>query len=60
LGLSQKEIAGKAAVQQPFLPTGQWIAKAAEDAVNHTVGEVYRRIWRGAFPALWQHPDMSK
>ena len=58
LGLSQKEIAGKA--QQPFLPTNEWIDDAAQDATSLTLDGVYQRIWQGSFPALWNNPNMSR
>ena len=58
LGLSQKEIAGKA--QQPFLPSSEWIDNAAKGAISVTLDEVYKRIWQGSFPALWNNPDMSR
>ena len=58
LGLSQKEIEGKA--QQPFLPTSEWIDNAAKDVISLTLDDVYKRIWQGSFPALWDNPEMSR
>lgn len=60
LGLSQKEIEGKAAAQQPFLPTNEWIDLVAGDATNFTVDKIYQRIWQSSFPALWNNQDISR
>lgn len=60
LGLSQKETEGKATAQQPFIPTNEWIDSAAKDATNFTLDELYKRIWQGSFPALWNTPDMPR
>lgn len=60
LGFSEKEKEGRAAAQTPFLPTFEWAEKAAASAVDFTVGEVYRRIWRGSFPMLCGNPGISR
>lgn len=51
LGLARRELIG-AAKARPFLPTSDLIEERI--AVGHrlTLKEVYRLIWRGAFPAI--------
>lgn len=60
LGFSEKEKAGRAEAQAPFLPTPEWAGKAAEAAVNFTVGDLYSRIWQGSFPMLCSNPGVSR
>lgn len=58
LGLSQAEIDGRSETVEPFLPTLQWIEQAKEKAgASKELKEVYRQIWSGSFPALYQNPD---
>ncbi len=52
IGLSLAEIQGRADTVLPFLPTSDWIEHARETAkVRLDLMDVYRTIWRGAFPA---------
>ena len=58
LGLSQAEIDNRSTDSEPFMPTSDWI-----DSARSQVGkpmllqDVYQRIWRGSFPALWTTVD---
>lgn len=59
LGLSQAEIANRAATSIPFLPTDAWINHAKlniKSSINHsTLMSVYEAIWRGSFPNVLTH-----
>jgi predicted AAA+ superfamily ATPase len=53
LGLSAKEIAGKANKSEPFLPTLEWIGNAKENPSSSSqVDAIYEKIWFGSFPKL--------
>lgn len=52
LGLSQREILGKGAGIESFLPTTEAIRARATTADKLTLKKLYQRIWRGAFPAI--------
>ncbi|MFN8444371.1 MAG: ATP-binding protein [Caldilineaceae bacterium] len=52
LGLAQREILGKGAGIEPFLPTAEALRTRATTADRLTLKELYQHIWRGAFPAL--------
>jgi hypothetical protein len=52
LGLSRRELFGQGRSSRPFLPTPNGIGKRAEAERGATLGELYRIIWRGAFPAF--------
>lgn len=54
LGLSQAELDGRAALSQPFVPTGPWIAaaRAASAQVPKPLMAVFRQIWLGSFRGL--------
>jgi predicted AAA+ superfamily ATPase len=60
LGFSEREKAGEAATQTPFMPTFEWVEDAAGSAINFTADELYRRIWQGSFPMLCSDPDVSR
>lgn len=60
LGFSEKEKEGKAAAQTPFIPTPEWVDKAAGTSVDFTVDDLYRRMWRGSFPLLHGNPGASR
>lgn len=60
LGLSHAEIRDKAATSQPFLPTTEWINHARSQSTVMDVMEVYYRIWRGSFPNLALHKNVSR
>ena len=53
LGLSQAEIEGRGDDALPFLPGSPWLSQARKNAgPAKPVLEVYRRIWRGAYPKV--------
>ncbi|RIK92757.1 MAG: ATPase [Proteobacteria bacterium] len=52
LGLSLKELQGKAAAATPFLPTAAELHKRLKASAPLSLQDVYRIIWRGAFPAI--------
>lgn len=54
-GFSQAEKFGRSGV--PFLPIGQWIERAAENAAALPLKEAYKMIWKGSFPRLCQASD---
>jgi predicted AAA+ superfamily ATPase len=60
LGFSEKEKEGLAAKQTPFIPTFEWVEKAAGAAVDLTLGGLYQRIWLGSFPFLHSNPETSR
>ncbi|MBQ2559911.1 MAG: ATP-binding protein [Fibrobacter sp.] len=57
-GFSIDELRGRPDVDK-FVPTAQWIQKRTsnEDVMNY--GEVFERIWRGSYPALYENPQMD-
>ena len=53
LGLSAKEIAGKADAAEPFLPTSQWIDHARKNrAFTSQIDDTFKKIWLGSFPKM--------
>jgi hypothetical protein len=55
LGLSQAELLGRGDSSRPFLPTGEWIDAAREQARQTrppTLMGTFERIWLGSFPRL--------
>jgi predicted AAA+ superfamily ATPase len=60
LGFSEKEKAGHAESQTPFIPTDEWVTAAAENSVSVTLDTVYRQIWEGSFPLPFCTPGMSR
>jgi predicted AAA+ superfamily ATPase len=61
LGLSQAEIEGRADVATPFLPGPAWLSQARKQAgLANPVLEVYRRIWRGAYPKVVLDKNMPR
>ena len=50
LGLSRREADGKGSESQPFVPRPEIVY--ARKAAPLTLTELYRRIWRGGFPAM--------
>lgn len=53
LGLSLKELQGKAAAATPFLPTATELHKRLKASAPLSLQDVYRIIWRGSYPAMW-------
>lgn len=61
LGLSQAEIEGRADVALPFLPGPAWLSQARKHAGSaKPVLEVYRGIWRGAYPKVVLDHNMPR
>ena len=60
LGFSEKEKAGQAESQTPFIPTEEWIVAAAKKSTSTTLDAVYRAIWEGSFPLPFCTPGMSR
>jgi predicted AAA+ superfamily ATPase len=53
LGLSAKEIAGKAQASMSFLPTNEWIENARENQSSFSqIDIIFEKIWLGSFPKL--------
>lgn len=55
-GFSQKEKDGTP-VSPPFLPTRDLLCNRAADTERTYLKALYRSIWKGAFPRLWQSGD---
>src|SRR5574340_11646 len=60
LGLSRREQLGKAEGEGPFLPTPAQIAERERTGGRLLLGELYRRIWRGSFPAIALNPKLDR
>ena len=60
LGLSRREQDGQAGGHGPFLPTPDALAARLADATPLPLPELYRRIWRGAYPALTRDPGLDR
>lgn len=52
LGLSRKEWAGRSRESRPFLPTLPELRTRTRTGEKLPLKELYRLIWRGAFPAI--------
>ncbi|MEZ5813496.1 MAG: ATP-binding protein [Alphaproteobacteria bacterium] len=52
LGLSAKEMQSHATDAVPFLPTQEQLQARLEQSPDLTLTDVYRLIWRGAFPEM--------
>jgi len=52
LGLSRKELLRQGQKARPFLPTPEEIQHTSGIGEKLTLKELYRLIWRGAFPAI--------
>jgi predicted AAA+ superfamily ATPase len=53
LGLSLKELQGKAVAAEPFLPMEENLHKRLNISSPLSLPDVYRIIWRGSYPAMW-------
>ncbi|MBK8164744.1 MAG: ATP-binding protein [bacterium] len=60
LGLSRREQDGSADGHGPFLPTPDVLGQRLADAAALPLPELYRRIWRGAYPALTRDPGLDR
>lgn len=52
LGLSLKELQNEAKADEPFLPTTEQLNKRTAHSKPLLLQDIYRIIWRGAFPAM--------
>jgi predicted AAA+ superfamily ATPase len=53
LGLSAKEIAGKAGKSRPFMPVSEWVNEARENpSYRSDMEAIYEKIWLGSFPKM--------
>jgi uncharacterized protein len=52
LGLSRRELLGHGQQAQPFVPTPAELQHRTNTGNKLTLQELYRLIWRGAFPAI--------
>ena len=60
LGLSKHEILNKGTNYEPFLPTDETIKKRAEINKPAGLNELYKMIWRGSLPALYESLNIEK
>ncbi|MBI5442588.1 MAG: ATP-binding protein [Deltaproteobacteria bacterium] len=60
LGLSRREHAGQSQESRPFLPSPDEILRRARSGGTLTVRELYRVIWRGAFPKIALDETMDR
>jgi predicted AAA+ superfamily ATPase len=52
LGLSRRELTGQGLMLRPFLPTPEEVRSRFKSGSRLTLKELYRLIWRGAFPRI--------
>jgi hypothetical protein len=52
LGLSRRELTGQGLMLRPFLPTPEEVRNRFKSGSRLTLKELYRLIWRGAFPRI--------
>ncbi len=60
LGLSRRELVGRGQEARPFLPTPENIQYQQSTGGKLTLKELYRLIWRGAFPAIALNDVMDR
>lgn len=60
LGLSHRERQGQGSKSLPFLPEAKAIRQRTATESPLSLKELYRLIWRGAFPALALNPEMDR
>ncbi len=60
LGLSRREQDGMADGNGPFLPAPDSLSARLRDAVALPLPDLYRRVWRGAYPALTRDPGLDR
>jgi hypothetical protein len=60
LGFSRREAAGQGSAVHPFLPTRSTAHARAKTGDRVTLKELYRTIWRGAFPAISLNDKMDR
>ncbi|MFA5879700.1 MAG: ATP-binding protein [Candidatus Margulisiibacteriota bacterium] len=59
LGFSLKELQKRAFESEPFLPIQNKLEKYGSGYYNLSLDHLYRIIWHGSFPALWELPEGS-
>lgn len=60
LGLSRQEVAGKGDAHSPFLPNPQALRNRMKRHGGLSLKELFKMIWRGAFPAFALHEDVDR
>lgn len=60
LGLSRREWAGRSRESRPFLPTPAEIRLRSRTGKKLPLKELYRLIWRGAYPAIALNSDVDR
>ena len=60
LRLSRRELEGKGAESRPFLPTPEEIPKRIKTGGKLNLMDLYRLIWRGAYPAIALGEEMDR
>lgn len=60
LGLSRRELAGQNRESRPFLPTPAEIRSRIKTGDNLLLRDLYRLIWRGAFPRIALNEEMDR
>ena len=60
LGLSRREMMGQGLASGPFLPAASDLDERLKSGGTLSLSDLYRLIWRGAFPALALDPDMDR
>ena len=60
LGLSYGEVRGQGTSVTPFLPAEESFRQSESTSEPFTLKELYRRIWRGSFPAIALNEQMER
>ena len=60
LGLSRRELGGQGLECGPFLPVPNEIRARLDTGGKLPLNDLYRLIWRGAFPAIALHHDVNR
>jgi predicted AAA+ superfamily ATPase len=60
LGLSRRELIGQCHGSMPFLPVADNIRNRISTGGKLTLKDLYRLIWRGAFPAIALHKEVDR
>jgi uncharacterized protein len=60
LGLSRTELAGLTHLRKPFLPDPDELRERLRVGANLPLKDLYRLIWRGAFPAIALHDAVDR
>ena len=60
LGFSRREMLGQVREMRPFLPTRPEIAERERTGGHLALRDLYRLIWRGAFPAIALNDEMDR